>query len=138
MARKIWVLLDFVLAAVFAIIGNIVASYLQDTLQLAAPARFGFVAVLFAVCFVLLLMITLKRAQAVAPDSVPDRSNIEVRGKFDQITKGADVTGMAAEEIPNATTVQVNLDAKKVSGKLTGLRLGSSDDTGTGQAKPDE
>lgn len=45
MKRTGWTVLDFVLAAIVAVLGNIVASFLQDDLSLTDPIRFALVAI---------------------------------------------------------------------------------------------
>ena len=83
MKTKTWIVLDFLLATLVAILGNIVATYLQDQLRLTEPTRFGLVGGLFVISLGLLLWLTLKRegqeAAVAAHDTDPD---IDVKQKI--------------------------------------------------------
>lgn len=97
-----WVVADLILATIVAILGNIVAAYLQERFDLTDPVRFAFVAVVFVVCLALLLLVTLRRSntadgvRTTGANKVGDRS-VQTRERVGQL-KGK-LTGVAAEEI---------------------------------------
>jgi predicted PurR-regulated permease PerM len=86
MGRSLWIVLDFALAALVAILGNIVAAYLQETLRLTDPARFTVVGIVFIVVPGLLLFVTLKQLQDGTPtmQGRSDMARVEVRQKVEK------------------------------------------------------
>jgi len=138
MKRMGWIALDFVLAAIVAVLGNIVASYLQERLSLTDPVRFTFVAILFVVCLGLLLLATLKRSHLETHFQEDDmgRTGAQVRQQIERVEREGEVTGLESEKIPSSMPVGIEQKAKTVAGKMTGMRLGrfnkthSEDDEG--------
>ena len=123
-----WIVFDFFLATIVAVLGNIVASYLQERFSLTHPVRFLFVAVLFAVCLILLLLATLRRSHAEMADPDGDRAPIgaRVRQVIKRIGREGEVVGVEAEEFPPSIPTSVEQEAEKVAGKMTGVRIGRS------------
>lgn len=139
MKHTVWIVLDIVLAAFVALLGNIIASYLQERFDLTDPVRFVFVAVLFAACLVLLLLVTLKRSRTVenpqggatAPIGNPDmrvRQFVrELRGRLRGVKIGK-VTGGKAEVKQKICTVGE-------SGEVVGFE---AQELGDGSVKTDQ
>lgn len=138
MSRTIWILLDITLATVIAILGNIVASYLQDHFGLAQPLRFVIVVLVFVFCLGLLLVVTMKRSSdtKVVHGTTHGQSDTEVKQRINKIKHDAKVTGIKADEIIGQASIDVNQEAKTVSGEMTGVRVGrlASSDTGDGES----
>jgi len=124
MKRTALIALDFLLATLAAILGNIVAAYYQEQLRLTDPARFGVVAILFALCLVLLLWVTIKRDGQTAAADNGDFAEISVRQNVRKIEPEGSVTGLEAESLPAGTAACVEQRAQKVSGQMAGMRLG--------------
>ena len=82
-----WIALDLVLAIVVAILGNIVASYLQERFIITNHVRFLSVAVLFAICLAASLFVTLKRYSTPtgAQSSINGRKRVQVRQRVKRI-----------------------------------------------------
>lgn len=97
--HKGWIVLDFMLATLIAVLGNIVASYLQERFTLTDPARFIFVALVFVVCLGVLLYVTVERSRTSENQSVPISSERRNQG------------------------VTVNQRVKKLFGKLVGFNV---------------
>lgn len=127
MTRISWVVLDFILAAIVAVLGNIVASYFQERFNLTDPTRFVFVAVLFIVCLVLLLLVTVKRFRSETSTQGGNigQKGIRVRQQVKHIKREGKVKGVEAEEISLSTpSIDVEQKAGKVAGKMTGVQIG--------------
>jgi predicted PurR-regulated permease PerM len=124
MNRTMLVILNLVIATLLAILGNIVANYFQEQWRLSDPARFGMVAILFIVCFVLLLFISFKRQQSELDDSDTGAGEIRVKQKADDIQEGAKITGVEADAVTGPVSVHAKQNARKVSGEMTGVRIG--------------
>lgn len=127
MRREIWITLDFALATVVAILGNIVASYLQEHFDLMAPFRFVFVAILFIICLGILLFITLRRPGDEADqDHGSDQSGIRVLQRAKHIKREGRIVGVDTKEPAFPTPTSVDQEAEKVAGEMTGVRIGQS------------
>jgi predicted PurR-regulated permease PerM len=136
MKRLIWIVLDFVLAMVVAVLGNIVASYLQEQLSLTDPVRFTFVVILFVVCLGVLLFVTLKRAGiAEKQDRGNDPESIRVRQRVKHVKRKGEVVGVDSEESALIPSASIEQAAKKVDGSVIGVRIGRS---GEGSADEQE
>ncbi|MBN1488079.1 MAG: hypothetical protein JW981_10585 [Anaerolineae bacterium] len=138
MKRVGLVILDFILATIAALLGNIVASYYQERFDLTDPTRFFFVAVLFVLCLVASLVVTLKqhRAEASSEQSKVEQKDIQVSQRGKHIKPGGKVEGVVADELLPSTTVGVEQEFGKVSGEMTGVRVGRmGDNSPKGQEK---
>ena len=135
MKSTVWILLDLVLATILAVLGNVVASYIQEKFSLTDPARIGFVIAVFVICFGLLLWITLKRSNTGAGENSTNRVEIEVKQQLGDIQKGGAVTGVEAEEIASPVSMHVEQKAKKASGELIGVQIGTLGGSGNENEK---
>lgn len=127
MIRISWVVLDFILAAIVAVLGNIVASYFQERFNLTDPTRFVFVAVLFIVCLVLLLLVTVKRFRSGTSAQGGDigQRGVRVRQQVKHIKREGKVMGVEAEELSSSIpSIGVEQKAGKVAGEMTGVQMG--------------
>ncbi len=137
MKRRTWILLDFLLATLVAILGNIVAAYYQEQLRLTDPARFGFLLALFIISLSLLLWVTLKR---IGRDSVEEHissSRLKVQQNAREVNAGGSVTGIDAESLPYGTDAEVKQKARKVSGTMTGMHVGRFSNTASAENDKD-
>ena len=58
MKRAIWIILAFILSTIVALLGTMIASYLQECFKLADAGCFIFVAAVFVICLALMLFVT--------------------------------------------------------------------------------
>lgn len=122
MKRMGWIALDFVLAAIVAVLGNIVASYLQERFSLTDPVRFTFVAILFVVCLGLLLLATLKRSHLEAKDPTPREAiRVEIQRRVRELR--GKLVGIEVEEMTQGTAqVYDEIDTVAEGGEAIGFR----------------
>jgi predicted PurR-regulated permease PerM len=122
MKRMGWIVLDFVLAAIVAVLGNIVASYLQERFSLTDPVRFTFVAILFVVCLGLLLLATLKRSHLEAKDPTSRGAiRVEIQRRVREL-RGR-LVGIEVEEMTQGTAqVSDEIDTVAEGGEAVGFK----------------
>lgn len=124
MKRTFLILFGLVLATILAILGNIIATYFQEQWRLTDPTRIGGVVALFTISFAILLFVTLKRSQGKADDQGSSKTDIRVKQKMGDIEESGKITGVEADVIEQPDSMHVEQNARKVSGEMTGLRIG--------------
>lgn len=125
MNRTGWIVMDVVLAALAGILGNIVASYLQESLNLTDSGRFAIVAVLFVVVLVLLLWITLKRSGAEQGQSPSQTSQAQLQTYQEVNEQRGDLTGIEIDEMTGGSASARQKVKKTIEGsKTTGISVG--------------
>ena len=101
MRKTGWIILDFVLATMVAILSNIVTAYLQEQFGLTGPTRFIIVAVIFVVCLGLLLFATLVRAKSESDaESSSGQTNLDIEQRVDHVEGEGKLTGVEVKKIP--------------------------------------
>ena len=135
MKRTHWIFLDLALATIVAILGNIVASFLQERFDLTDPIRFVLVAILFVLCLVLLLFVTLRKSRDETSSQNGDIGSgaAHVQQEIKDVEKGGQVTGIEAEELGASATATVKQEARKVAGQMTGMRVGRMGERSAGE-----
>ena len=123
MKKQTWIVIDFLLAAFVAILGDTVAAYFQEQLRLTEPARFGVVAGLFVISLGLLLWLTIKQAGQDGPASDGTNSEFSVNQKTTTVEPGGSMTGFDGDTLPSGASVRVDQEADSVAGEITGIRV---------------
>ena len=125
MSRTVWILIDVVLAALVGVLGNIVASYLQETLNLTDSGRFVIVAVLFVVVLALLLFVTLKRSSAEEGRDSAQRGSAQLRTHQEVNEQRGQLTGIEVEKMSGGNAHAKQKVKKAAEGsKTTGISIG--------------
>lgn len=121
-----WLMLDFILAAIVAILGNVVASLLQEQFGLTEPGRAAFVFALFAAALNLSLFVTLKRYGAEAldgeglerllarliPDSIERERAVRNRQAMLQLVRNTWIKGVLEQSLHGAAMIELGMEEK--------------------------
>jgi predicted PurR-regulated permease PerM len=122
-----WITLDLILATVVAILGNIVAMYLQDQFKLTKSNRIGLVVALFIASIAISLTITLRRFKTGKEQPFKNESHTEtwIVNVHQRVKKlYGQLIGVKAQKIIGGM-VKVKQRIFKVSrgGNITGVEI---------------
>lgn len=134
MKLKGWITFDLILAVIVAILGNIVASYFQEKFNLLASNRFILILILFFICLISTVFITIRRYSSEKKNEyMKAAQNREINVKIDQQAKqvNGNMTGGRISQVGSNANAEI-ISSQKVgkvneTGNITGIEINKID-----------